>query len=102
MPANLPGRPRQLTQPAFSRCLSCAPAVADYDHAAEDHGGGKDFLPGEGVHSDGDAYDDCYDRLDVAIHADQSWTDPFLRHRDQEVCDEGGAYDQICKFCVLC
>ena len=81
---------------------SCAPAVADDDHAAEDHGGGKDFLPGEGVHSDGDAYDYCYDRLDVAIHADQGWTDPFLRHRDQKVCDEGGAYDQICEFCVLC
>ena len=76
-------------------------AAGDYDEATEDKGGSEDLLPGEGVHADG--YADSYgnDGLDVAVHADKSRSDALLCHRDEEVCYECGADDQVGEFGIL-
>ena len=81
--------------------LFCGAAAADDDEAAEDKDCSEDFLPGECVHAYRDA--DCYgyDRLYVAVHADQGWSDAFLGQRNQEVSDECRTDDQVGEFGIL-
>lgn len=79
--------------------LFCRGAAVTYDdHSAEDHDGGKDFLPCKYIHSYADAYDDCDYRLDITVHADKCRSYAFLAYRYEEVGDEGGTYYQICQF----
>ena len=81
--------------------LSSALAVTYDDDSAEDHQGGKDFLPGQDIHADADAYNDRYDRLDIGVHAHQGRSDAFLTDRNKEICDECCADYQVEQFCKL-
>ena len=77
-------------------CL--AAAVAYNDDSAKYHDCCENFLPGEGIHADADAYYDCDDRLDVTVHADKSWSYALLSDGDKEIGDECGTDNEICKF----
>ena len=89
---------------SFCRARSGCAFLAEADdyHSSEHHDGGKHLLPCKYVHSDDDADDDGYYRLDIAVHADQRRSDPLLSDRDEEIADECGADDEVGQFCVLC
>lgn len=78
-----------------------ASAVAYYYDTSEHHEGGKDFLPGQGVHSYADADYDGYYRLNITVHAHKGRSDTFLSERDEKICYECGTDDQVCQFCYL-
>ena len=69
---------------SFCRARSGCAFLAEADdyHSSEHHDRGKHLLPCQYVHSDDDADDDGYYRLDIAVHADQRRSDPLLSDRD--------------------
>lgn len=82
-----------------ARSLACGrAAAADYKHTGEDHESGYDLLPCKHIHAEDDAYDGGDDGLDVAVHADEGGTDPFLSEWYEEICHEGGKYDKVAEF----
>ena len=81
------------------RCLPLRTTaeVHHYD-TTEDHEGGKNLLPTEGVHAEADADGGGDDGLHVGVHADQGGTNALLPYRDEEIGNEGGADDEVSKL----
>ena len=83
----------------FSHILPLRTTAEVYHHdTTEDHEGGKNLLPTEGVHAEADADGGGDDGLHVGVHADQGRTDTLLSYRDEEIGDEGGADDEVSKL----
>ena len=73
-------------------------AEVHHHDTAEDHEGGKNLLPTEGVHAETDTDGGGDDGLHVGIHADQGRTDALLPYRDKEIGDKSGTNDEISKL----
>ena len=90
---------RSATAGRFLFCF--AAAVAYYDDTSEDHQCRENFLPGECIHTEVDAYDNSNDWLNVAVHAHKGWSDALLTYWDKEICDKCSTDDQISEFSKL-
>ena len=75
-----------------------ASAIVDEYHTSKHHDTGQYLLPAERIHAYPNADGNGYDGLYIRVHAHQRWADAFLTQWNEEIGDEGGAYDEESQF----